>query len=239
MLTKRSLFLWLLALISLSLSISTCRSNRFDLDAHLEAYALSRQTIDMQRQKLAQVYQQYPAIQNKTIEQTKEYLYKILPEHVFYYWYGTTWDFNGTTEEPRKGKIACGYFVTTTLKHIGFDLPRYKLAQQPASIIIKTLCPSSSIKSYNSLSKLKAHIDKQPLGLFIVGLDTHVGYLLHADDGLYFIHASYSGKRQVSKELWSKSQVLANSKLYMVGNLLDNNKLIKQWLEQQSIAIKK
>lgn len=239
MLTKRSLFLWLLALLSLSISISTCRSNRFDINAHLEAYALSQETASLQRKKLNQLWKTFPNLRPKTIEQAKQYLYKTLPEDIFYYWYGTTWDFNGTTEEPRKGKIACGYFVTTTLKHIGFDLPRYKLAQQPASIMIKTLCATSSIKTFNSLSKLKTHLDLQALGLYIVGLDTHVGYLLHADDGLYFIHASYSGKRQVSKELWSKSQVLANSKIYMVGNLLDNDKLIEQWLTEESIGIKK
>ena len=239
MFTKRSLFLWLLALTSLSISISTCRSNHFDLTAHLEAYTLAKETTTLQRKKLYQAWKTAPNLQSKTIEQAKQYLYKALSEDIFYYWYGTVWDFNGTTEEPRKGKIACGYFVTTTLKHIGFDLPRYKLAQQPASIIIKTLCKPSSIKSFNSLSKLKTHLDKQSLGLYIVGLDTHVGYLFQADDGLYFIHASYSGKRQVSKELWSKSQVLANSKLYMVGNLLDNDKLIKQWLQEQKISIKK
>lgn len=239
MLTKRSLLFSILALLSLTISISTCRSNRFDLTAHLEAYTLSKEGTKLQRKKLSLLWETIPNLRSKTTEQAKQYLYKALPADIFYYWYGTVWDFNGTTEEPRKGKIACGYFVTTTLKHIGFDLPRYKLAQQPASIIIKTLCTASSIQSFNSLAKLKTHLDTQPLGLYILGLDTHVGYLLHADDGLYFIHASYSGKRQVSKELWSKSQVLANSKLYMVGNLLDNDKLIEQWLEEAPISIKK
>jgi hypothetical protein len=28
-------------------------------------------------------------------------------------WIGTGWDFNGITEKPQQGSIACGYFVTT------------------------------------------------------------------------------------------------------------------------------
>ncbi|WMJ72126.1 hypothetical protein RCC89_02925 [Cytophagaceae bacterium ABcell3] len=31
------------------------------------------------------------------------------------YWYGTKWDFEGHTDVPGKGEIACGYFVSTTL----------------------------------------------------------------------------------------------------------------------------
>lgn len=37
-----------------------------------------------------------------------------ITQKVFPYWYGTKWDFNGTTEMPQEGSIACGYFVTTT-----------------------------------------------------------------------------------------------------------------------------
>ena len=32
-------------------------------------------------------------------------------------WMGTPWDFSGTSQVPRKGSIACGYFVST----VGLD----------------------------------------------------------------------------------------------------------------------
>ncbi len=57
---------------------------------------------------------------------TKNYLEETLVEDIFNYWYGTPWDFNGTTNIPNQGSIACGYFVTTTLKHLGFNIPRFK-----------------------------------------------------------------------------------------------------------------
>ena len=39
-------------------------------------------------------------------------------------WIGTKWDFNGITEVPQQGKIACGYFVTTVLRDAGLPAVR-------------------------------------------------------------------------------------------------------------------
>ena len=46
------------------------------------------------------------------IRYSQEFLRNITQE-VFSYWYKTQWDFNGITQTPQQGKIACGYFVTT------------------------------------------------------------------------------------------------------------------------------
>jgi hypothetical protein len=50
------------------------------------------------------------------------YLDTMLLNHIYPYWYGTGWNYNGTTEIPKVGETACGYFVSTTLKHIGFQI---------------------------------------------------------------------------------------------------------------------
>jgi hypothetical protein len=49
------------------------------------------------------------------------------------------WDYNGYTNTPKNGVIACGYFVSTTLKHFGFNLNRYDVAKKYSSSIVKTL----------------------------------------------------------------------------------------------------
>src|SRR5215212_694349 len=36
----------------------------------------------------------------------------IVYDSIIPYWIGTKWNFNGITEVPQKGSIACGYFVT-------------------------------------------------------------------------------------------------------------------------------
>ena len=170
----------------------------------------------------------------------RTYISNTLTDSIFGYWYGTYWDFNGVTQEPRKGYIACGYFVTTTLQHCGFKLQRRKLAQQAASIIIKTLCDNSSIKTFNKIGLLKKHMDRQENGLYILGLDTHVGFLLKSEEGLHIIHSSYSANRQVSREKWNESVVMSKSKIFMVGNMTGNRDLLTQWIKgEQIIMIKK
>src|ERR1043165_5518098 len=65
-----------------------------------------------------------------------------ITQEIFTYWYGTDWDFNGTTQTPKQGKIACGFFVTTVLRDAGFDLPRIAWAQLPSESMIKKVNPS-------------------------------------------------------------------------------------------------
>lgn len=210
----------------------------FDIEVHLSDYGKTRNTIHQKRLDYEKDWKEHPQRLPTLQGMAKSYLYRTLTDSIFTYWYGTVWDFNGITEKPKQGKIACGYFVTTTLKHCGFSLPRVKLAQQAASIIIRTLCPRKSIKTYNKLEKLKAYLDTQPEGIYIVGLDTHVGYLWNTRQELYFVHASYSGNKQVSKELWNESIVLGKSKLFVVGNLLDNVTLMNHWIKGTNILMK-
>lgn len=210
----------------------------FDIEVHLNDYGKTRNTIHEKRLEYEKDWKEHPERLPTLQAMAKTYLYTRLTDSIFNYWYGTVWDFNGITEKPREGKIACGYFVTTTLKHCGFSLPRVKLAQQAASIIIRTLCPRKSIKTYNKLEKLKAYLDTQPEGIYIVGLDTHVGYLWNTRQNLHFVHASYSGNKQVSKELWNESIVLSKSKLFVVGNLLDNVDLMNHWIKGTKVLMK-
>ena len=121
--------------------------DRFDLKAHLHKYNRLKQQIKHQHDSLQTNYKAHKTQQTKLITASKTYLHRTLSQQIFPYWYGTRWNYHGTTNVPRKGKIACGYFVTTTLKHAGFKLNRYKFAQQAASVIIKRLCQPGSIKT--------------------------------------------------------------------------------------------
>lgn len=236
------LFIWT-TIISIAICIVIreyyVHTKSFDIEVHLADYGKIRNAIHEKRLDYEKEWKEKPQRLPTLQAMASAYLYTTLTDSIFTYWYGTTWDFNGITEKPRKGKIACGYFVTTTLKHCGFSLPKVKLAQQAASIIIRTLCPKKSIKTYNDLKELKAYLDTQPEGIYIVGLDTHVGYLWNTREELYFVHASYSGNRQVSKERWQESVVLGKSKLFVVGNLLDNLELMNHWIKGTKVLMKK
>lgn len=173
----------------------------------------------------------------EVFKRARTYLYETLTDSIFGFWYGTPWDFNGTTQQPGQGAIACGYFVTTTLQQVGFSLPRRRLAQQAASVIIRTLCARSSIEVFNTLEALNQHMLKQAEGLYLVGLDTHVGYLWRHAEGWNIVHASYSGGKHVASERWDQSTVLQKSKIFVVGNLLGNNALVQQWVEGTPITL--
>lgn len=134
-----------------------------------------------------------------TTKQAKKYLFEIMNEEIPYYWCGTTWDFNGTTQIPKSGAIACGYFVTTVLKQIGFNLNRVKLAQQASSVMIKSLC--KNIQKANGFEVFKEKVKSLPDStISIVGLDFHVGFILKGKDGnSYFLHSNYINSRVGSR----------------------------------------
>lgn len=166
-------------------------------------------------------------------------LEQVLVKNLFPYWYGTPWDFNGTTQTPGQGEIACGYFVTTLLRDAGVDLQRVKLAQQASSLIIKTLQHGKSGKWYRTsasdfLSKMKG----MPKGLYLVGLDIHVGFLHHTDDGIWFVHASYDSPVEVVREKAATSNVFHASGLFVLGKLtVGNDWLVEQWLKGGRIEL--
>lgn len=136
-------------------------------------------------------------------------------------WYGTPWSFNGTTEEPGKGTIACGYFVTTVFRDAGFSLQRIKLAQCPSEEMIKTICTRSSIHRYSdiSINDFAGKTEKMGFGLYVVGLDNHTGFILNDSTGSYFIHSTFVGPGCVIKEKVSESKVLAASRYRVIGKV--------------------
>lgn len=203
----------------------------------LTSYALLRQKIEQKRAELNQQYLKATtqASKNACLDSASIYLQMALVENVFPYWYGTAWDFNGISDKPQQGFIACGYFVSTTLKHCRVELNRYKVAQQYSHSIVNTLC--SDVKKYTELKDLLAYIVSQPDALYVVGLDNHVGFISKQDKSITFIHSSFVGAACVESEEASRSAVLASSRVYVAGNLSRNKNLVLRWLQGLPIAI--
>jgi hypothetical protein len=163
------------------------------------------------------------------LEQVSDLLYNTLKDSIFPAWNDTPWDFNGISNMPGEGEIACGYFVSTTLKHAGFNLNRYKLAQQAASVIATKVCGKEKMNRFTSPAITKTYASEIENGLFIVGLDFHVGFLLVEKGEVFFVHSDYyNGK--VVRELASISIAFNSSNIYVVGELTNNNNLMKSWI---------
>jgi hypothetical protein len=157
-------------------------------------------------------------------------LQKELTENVFPYWYGTPWDYNGYTNTPNKGVIACGYFVSTTLKHIGFNLNRYDIAKMYSSGIVTVLC-HSDYKTLDDFDAFQEYCITLPDGIYILGLSNHVGFLSIENGTSYFIHSDYSSEDGVRKELVKDSYALGNSSSFWVGNFSNHPETI-EWYKK-------
>lgn len=208
--------------------IKSTKSNfKFDIDKTMKSSDMIEDSISY-IQFLSNVQEQKAKFSNTN--EAKKLLFEIYNTSIPKYWIGTKWDFNGTTRKPNKGTIACGYFVTNILADLGFKIERVKLAQDVSSKMINVLCVN--VKRFGDFNKLKEYIKNQPnYSVFIIGLDYHTGYVLKADDKIYFLHSNYIDKEGVVKEEIDNSRALRSSKSYMIGYLSENNELISNWMK--------
>jgi len=169
---------------------------------------------------------------DKKLKLAEDYISKILIDSVFEYWEGTQWDFNGYTETPKKGLVACGYYISTPLRDIGVKLNRFKVAQKSASGIVKQLCDPNSIKTFNELEKLMTYLKEvENEEILILGLSNHVGFIFKRNDESYFAHSNYIGSKGVEKEKLETSIAINASNVYVVGQLTQHQAFVKKWLE--------
>lgn len=200
-------------------------------------YTEIKAKIIAERDSMARVYAAAGADRKASlIASARKMILRRIGEDLFPAWMGTPWDFNGVTQQPREGMIACGYFVTTVLRDAGFGVERAKLAQQASLKIIQTLCPKSAIKDYGGIDvpELVRRMGTLPEGLYIVGLDIHTGFIANGPKSVDFIHASYGTPRVVVHEIALKSKVLAQSKRFVLGRV-DTDELIRKWITKQAI----
>lgn len=180
----------------------------------------------------------YTINEDKAIDTASKYLYTKLVNDIVPHWYNTPWDFNGHTNTPNEGEIACGYFVSTTLKHLGFNLNRYKMAQQAGLNEAIALQPKADLKIYRNLefkTLNKKVNDVYDNGIYFVGLDNHVGYVLIHDKIMYFLHSSYYDNK-VLIELAETSPCF-KSNIYVFAEITTNKSLIKKWILDETLKI--
>lgn len=165
----------------------------------------------------------------------------LLTEQIIPHWLGTPWSFEGHTSVPGSGEIACGYFVSTTLKDVGFNLDRYKFAQQLPVHEAKTLAQGKTILEINDNSTDKRiAILKNALkeGIYFIGFDqSHVGYIQKKRNELFLIHSNYIGAEGVVIERIEDSQVFSYYTRIYIADISRNAALMKKWVKGEVIQI--
>jgi len=214
-------------------------SGNENLPVDRNRYEIVKSNIQFQRKNFKARYEAATVAGKKLIlAEAGSYLQKSLTDTIFPYWYGTKWDFNGYTDKPGEGIIACGYFVSTTLKHCGYNLNRFKLAQQYSLEIVKRISSGDSVLTYRGINAqqfLQKTKGKVKDGLYVIGLDNHVGFLLYEGPEVYFIHSSYFEPVSVVREKASESKAFATSRTFVMCTISSNENLIKKWILGEEI----
>jgi len=203
------------------------------IHAQQKDYTTTLQEIEMVREKVRTSYNvANTSEKDSIIVETRAYIFKILVKDIFPLWYGTPWDFNGHTKTPGKGKIACGYFVTTTLQDIGFNIPRYKWAQSASEVFIKKLAKQQVKRFTNKpLRTIEDFLLDSGDGLYLVGLDDHTGFISVDNNKIRFIHASYyQPEIGVMAEALDSENPLKYSKYRIIGKLLSDT-MVHNWIK--------
>lgn len=204
-------------------------------------YAVLKEEAERQRKDLNQRYTaaRTPAEKEKVLKETRSFLEKQLPEMMLC-WLGTPWDFNGTAEDPGQGKIACGYFVATVLRDVGFRVNRSKLAQQASQNIMSSFIPRSAmeVKVGVPYADYAAALNKAEAGVRIVGLDSHVAFLVTGPKGFRFIHSSGGKPWCVVDQSEQEADALRWSSYRVQGLLTGDKEVLKRWLAGKKIEVK-
>ena len=196
-----------------------------------ETYEELKNRIKEKQQHFSKIYASSDtAKQKEIVQQAQVYLTTAISDSLFSYWYGTPWSFNGTSKVPKQGSIACGYFVTGILSDAGFQIPRVKWAQSASEPVIVKI--ASNVQRFHNqpMSKLIDYLNKQGDGLYIVGLDYHVGFIVKRYNDYRFIHSSYyQPEIGVMSEPIEGRNPLNDSKYRVIGKLLDTE-MTRNWV---------
>ena len=174
-----------------------------------------------------------------TIDDVKSQFTKHLVDELIPYWYGTRWSFGGHTAMPNKGEIACGYFISTTLRDMGVRLNRYRLAQKSPIDEAKAISCGTEVltltanNANDALEMIDAHTQH---GLYFIGFDEgHVGYLFKKNNELLLIHSNYFSPGKVCAEPLKTSRVFQSFKKFHLMDITHNEALLSKWMNNLTV----
>jgi hypothetical protein len=197
----------------------------------LPSYHESRAEIEKQRRALRS---ELSAGQRQSaLAAARRLLHRSLARDLPAHWLGTPWDFNGTSQKPGEGQIACGYFVSTLLRDAGFSVERIRLAQQPSGNIIRTLTSRENTTRLvgKTFGEFRTALRERGAGVYVIGLDRHVGLIAQTATGdAAFIHSDGGANKCVIVEPVESSASLRRSRWREFANLSADDALLERWL---------
>lgn len=199
------------------------------------AYVEVLTELSARREELAARRRSARSDRGAVLEEARTLVLQTLTQRILPAWYGTPWEFYGNTQVPGTGSIACGYLVSTVLRDAGFRVERVRMARQRAEYIVKTLVTPGNTWRFRDrpVSEVLRRVEQEGEGLYLVGLDYHVGFLWNDGTQVLMCHASYLGTAEVVCEDALTSSAMV-SRYHVVGRLLEDG-MMEAWLEGRAI----
>ena len=206
-----------------------------------ERYATLVSELERWRGDLRKAHSKARTAEEKAaVEKDARVILELVMPEMMRCWLGTPYDFNGTAEKPGSGKVACGYFVSTVIRDAGFRVDRYKLAQQPSENILRTFMKSDGclLKVGQDFESYAEWVEGMEPGVYLMGLDSHVGFIVNGAEGTRFYHSSGWQKRGVVNEAGNKAGALRHSNWRMIGGLTADPEVIRTWLGGEKVRVR-
>ena len=217
--------------------IASSPNSEFEPD--LDTYLILSGDLQTPRQRLGQklLKASSPIAQQTVLEETRALLENALP-HLMRCWLGTPWDFHGSAHQPGSEQVACGYFVSSVLQDAGFNVEWGALAQQPSQGIIATFIPRDNmiLKVDADYESFMDQVSESEPGIYLVGLDSHVGFLIVTEDNLRFIHSAGTPPHCVVDQSREDAGAIKRSRYRVIGNLTSNHAVLRSWLLNHKFA---
>ena len=201
-----------------------------------EVYEALKRSLGAERRALQAAWRLSPdgEAQAAVLAEARAVVFDALVHGLIPAWEGTPWDFNGTSEVPGEGLIACGYFVSTILRDAGFNVERYRLAQQAAERIVLTLAtPEGTWRSRGASAAGALRLLPAADALYVVGLDCHVGFLVAEGGAFRWCDASYVDPVAVACQDPPEAASF-RSHYRVMGDVLHDD-LLRAWLTDRPI----
>lgn len=204
------------------------------------------EALEAQRQSLADAYRTAGSAQRRAIrDEARAAVVGAIRGRIFPAWMGMPWGLgkNSTARRPfEPGKVVgCSYFVTSVLQNAGLALSnRYHFAQAPALEIQRSLAPArGDVHRFFSIppAELSRRVAALGDGLYVIGLNNHVGFVDVHGGRVDVVHASYNDDQVVIAEPLAEAQVIANSQKagYFVSPIFQDDRLVDHWLKGRAV----
>ncbi|MBN2494717.1 MAG: hypothetical protein JXR96_09025 [Deltaproteobacteria bacterium] len=208
--------------------------------------------IERQREKLADQLKRARgrAEKDRVYLAARELVTGSITGDIFPAWMGTPWhmgeDDDASMPHQEGKRVSCSMFVTAVLQNAGLRLDdRVRWAHSRALTIQRSLAPRcEDLHRYLSISprELAERLARLRAGLYLIGLNCHIGFVVIGAGEVRFVHSNYvDPERGVVDEPLATSRAIANSQQagYWVTPLFQDERLVELWLSGEPVRLQK